>query len=188
MKLFEDRLAALAGDHIIHTSAINEQTLRELRSLGYLAGDSGREFELNGTGIDPKDRIAVLKLLEEAVAPGTRATVEERIVLLRKAQSIDPTNPEVLDQLGETYQNAHQYDKAVNTYELAIKNGVESARICSRIGNLKVRLGKRGEQRRPPGDSERSPHLPRRPDEKRRRLHVRSFRSRGAERQRRQRI
>jgi choline-sulfatase len=143
VKLFEARLAALASDRTIHTNTINEQTLRELQSLGYLAGGGGRDFELNGTGIDPKDRVGVLKLLEEAVAPGARTTSEQRIILLRQAQSVDPKNPEVLDQLGEAYENAHQYTKALNTYERSIKSGVENARIYSRLGNIQTRFGKR---------------------------------------------
>ena len=57
-----------------HGRAVDEQTRQELESLGYVSGGSTREIQLGTDAPDPKDRIAVLKTMQEAEKLPERAT------------------------------------------------------------------------------------------------------------------
>ena len=54
------------GKEKVDTAMLDTRVMDQLRSLGYLAGGGGRSYELTGTGIDPKDRIEILRMIDEA--------------------------------------------------------------------------------------------------------------------------
>jgi len=145
---FEAELKAIIGPHEIEkvqTTTVDSRTLNQLRSLGYTGGFSPRTFTLQGKGIDPKDRLEVLKIMEEADGPQSRLPMPRRIELLRQALKLDPTNPLLYYSLGGDCEKAGRYAEAMDVYNAAVRNGIDSGRLHSRIGDLLVRGGKKSE-------------------------------------------
>jgi choline-sulfatase len=129
----------------IEANLMDQRTMEQLKSLGYLSGGK-REFELTGQGIDPKDRVNVLKELELATAPDSRnLPAARRLELLNAAVAEDPTNPTVYYYLGSEYERAGRYDQAMHVYKTAVEKGAENARMLSRMGDLYMRSGNKDE-------------------------------------------
>lgn len=128
----------------IETTSLDAKTMEQLKSLGYLSGFSDRELELNGKGADPKDRVAVLKVLEE-VRPGSRLAPRERIRRLEGALAQDGTNFTIYYHLGSEYEAAGRYPDALKLYQDAVQKGVRNGRLYSRIGDLQLRAGRKKE-------------------------------------------
>ncbi|HLV00179.1 MAG TPA: tetratricopeptide repeat protein, partial [Acidobacteriota bacterium] len=118
-------------------------TLEQLRSLGYVSAGTSRTVELNGEGIDPKDRTEILKLIEDATTTRSRISSDERIALLRRALSLDPTNSSLYYLLGEAYEKTQRDDEAIKLYQTAIEREVVGpARIYSRMATIYGRQGR----------------------------------------------
>jgi arylsulfatase A-like enzyme/tetratricopeptide (TPR) repeat protein len=127
----------------IQTSLVDKRTIDQLKSLGYLSGASPQSYKLTGTGIDPKDRVDVLKLIYMAEDPEAHVSAARRIALLERALKEDPTNPSIYHQLGGEYENAGRYDEALKLYESALQRGIEDGRLHSRIADLYLRKGQK---------------------------------------------
>ena len=128
----------------VSSSQLDSHTMDQLKSLGYLSGFSPREFELNGKGVDPKDRIATLLTFQTVLGPDSaRIPAARRIELLRQTLTSDPTNPSLYFYLGAEYEKAGHYDQAIQVYESAQKQGILNGRLLSRLGDLLVRSGKK---------------------------------------------
>ncbi|MCW5980751.1 MAG: sulfatase-like hydrolase/transferase [Bryobacteraceae bacterium] len=140
-------LRAIAGEgrEKIETSTVDQRTLEQLRSLGYLSGVSQPTFELKGEGVDPKDRVGILKIIEEADGPRSQLPIARRIELLREALKQDPTNPTLYYSLGRNCEKAGRPAEAIGVYQTAIRNGFESGWLRSRIGDFLVRSGRKTE-------------------------------------------
>jgi choline-sulfatase len=129
------RLDAIAGGaEKVKPSMADRKTLQQLRSLGYMGGASGGEITLGGGGVDPKDRLEVLKLLHEGASPGAN-----RAVALRRALALDPGNPTIYYHLGL----ALAPPEALKLYQDAVRRGVRAAWLDSRLGHLYIRQGDR---------------------------------------------
>ena len=129
----------------VETRLVSEQAMEELKSLGYVSGFAPRTYELTGEGVDPKDCVHILKLLEEAESPTSKASDSRRSELLRQALAEDPGNPSLYYQLGGRYEKAGRYKDAMNLYRVALAKGIESGRLHSRIADLSLREGKKDE-------------------------------------------
>jgi arylsulfatase A-like enzyme/tetratricopeptide (TPR) repeat protein len=129
----------------VETKLVDEQTVEELKSLGYLSGFAPRTYELTGQGVDPKDRTHVLKLLDEAESPASKASDSRRLELLRQALAEDRANPSLYYQLGGRYEKAGRYKEAMNLYRTALAQGIQSGRLHSRIADLLLRERKKDE-------------------------------------------
>jgi len=143
---FEAQLHAMIGSGAekVETATADQRTLDQLKSLGYTSGFTARSYDLTGQGADPKDRVGILKLMDAATdRPGVPVAL--RISLLRQALSEDATNPILYYTLGGNYEKAGRFDEAMKLYAAAIRNGVESGRLHSRIADLLVRSGKKDE-------------------------------------------
>jgi arylsulfatase A-like enzyme/tetratricopeptide (TPR) repeat protein len=127
----------------VKTSLVDKQTIEQLKSLGYLSGASPQSYELTGTGIDPKDRVEVLKLIYMAEDPAAHVPAPRRIALLERALKEDPTDPSLYHQLGGEYENAGRYDESLKLYESALQRGIEDGRLHSRIADLYLRKGQK---------------------------------------------
>ena len=68
---------------------VDERVMDQLKSLGYLSS-GGRSYELTGSGKDPKDAIAILRLIDQAESAETNLPEARRIDLLRQALAKDP--------------------------------------------------------------------------------------------------
>jgi arylsulfatase A-like enzyme/Flp pilus assembly protein TadD len=129
----------------VKTSLVDPRTVDQLKSLGYLSGASPQSYELTGTGIDPKDRVEVLKLIYMAEDPQAHVPAARRIALLERALKQDPTDPSLYHQLGGEYENSGRYDDAMKLYESALGRGIEDGRLHSRIADLYLRKGQKDE-------------------------------------------
>ncbi len=129
------------GSETVKTNMVSERQMAQLRSLGYLSGFSPQEYDLNGQGPDPKDRVGILKLLYEAENPSAHLPKAQRIALLQMALEEDPTNPSLYHQVGGELESVGRYDDALRLYETALQHGVENGRLHSRIADLSLRKG-----------------------------------------------
>lgn len=139
---FEAQLNHIApASEKVETNLVDQRLTEQLRSLGYLSGFTPRTYQLNGQGVDPKDRVAVLKLLylaEEAPGPISEG---RRIQLLEQALAQDPLSPSLYYQLGSQFEKTGQQEKALALYRSALSKGVENGRLHSRIADLSLRKG-----------------------------------------------
>ncbi len=142
----EERLASTAKElETVQARMGDEKSIEQLRSLGYLSGFTPPEFELTGEGIDPKDRVDILELLQVAVPLSTTLSEAKRIELLRQGVEKDPTNPSLYYHLGAEYEKTGRHQQAIDLYQQALSQGIRSGRLHSRIGDLYLRAGKKAE-------------------------------------------
>jgi choline-sulfatase len=127
----------------VETSLVDQRTVEQLKSLGYLSGASSRSYELTGSGIDPKDRVNVLKLIDMAEDPGAHVPAARRIALLERALREDSSDPSLYHQLGGEYENSGRYEDALKLYESAFERGMEDGRLHSRVADLYLRKGQK---------------------------------------------
>jgi tetratricopeptide (TPR) repeat protein len=127
----------------VDTAMLDERVMDQLKSLGYLSGAGGRSYELAGTGIDPKDAVGILQLIDEAESGETTLPEPKRIELLRQALAKDPQNPSLYYQLGGRLEKNGRYDEALQLYRTALSKGIESGRLHSRIADLLLRRGEK---------------------------------------------
>jgi arylsulfatase A-like enzyme/Flp pilus assembly protein TadD len=128
------------GTEKVQTKMVDERLMSQLRSLGYLSGFSPQQYDLNGQGPDPKDRVNVLKLIYLAESPGALPQ-SRRIALLQQAVDEDPKNPSLYHQLGGELEKVGRYPEALRLYETALQRGVDNGRLHSRIADLSLRAG-----------------------------------------------
>jgi tetratricopeptide (TPR) repeat protein len=147
----EARLAEFAGPpgdrtpEKIETAVVDQRTMEQLKSLGYAAGLAQREYLLTGEGVDPKDRLEIMKLLHLAVSPDSPASERLRLGWLRQALAKDPANPTIYLHIGDEYQRAQRQSEAMQIHQDGIRNGVRNAWIYSRLGHLYLGQGRREE-------------------------------------------
>ncbi len=124
------------------TQPMDQKTIDQLRSLGYVGGSSDSSVELNGKGADPKDRIGVLKIFEQVTGPdGAKLPPARKIAMLQRAIAEDPTNPYLYSTLAEQYRQTGQNDLAMQTCLSALHHGVRNGVIFSLLGTLYLRQG-----------------------------------------------
>lgn len=132
------------GQETVQTTAMDQRTVAQLKSLGYLAGTS-RSYSLSGQGADPKDRLPVLKLMEDAELRSSGFSPRRRIQALQEAVRLDPTNPVLYHLLGPMLEKEGRYDEAMSLYRAALSHGIIDGRLHSRIADLLVRDGHKAE-------------------------------------------
>ncbi len=134
-----------AGSGKVETTMMDQRTLAQLKSLGYMAGTTARSYTLNGEGVDPKDRVGVLKLIEAAELIGSGLSEQRRIEALEEAVRLDPANPVIYHLLGPKLEKGGRYDQAMALYRAGLARGLADGRLHSRLADLLVRAGKKGE-------------------------------------------
>jgi choline-sulfatase len=140
---FEAQLTAAIGkqgSEKVQSKMVDERLMSQLRSLGYLSGFSPQEYDLNGQGPDPKERVGILKLIYQAESPGDMPQAR-RIALLQQAVDEDPKDPSLYHQLGGELEKAGRYPDALRLYQTALQRGVDNGRLHSRIADLSLRAG-----------------------------------------------
>ena len=144
---FEAKLKAVIpiGPEDVTTTMVNQRTLAQLKSLGYLGGSSARGYALTGKGIDPKDRIAVLKLLYLAVSPEAGTPSSQHVALLVRALAEDPANPTVIYHLGDEYRKSGHAGEEMKLYQDGIGRGLRNGWLLSRLGFLYLQQGNKDE-------------------------------------------
>lgn len=119
---------------------MDRATLKQLASLGYVSGFSGRKFDLNGKGDDPKDHVATLKVLE-MIADTQEMTSSHETGLLRKALKSDPANPTLYGRLIDSYTRGGEDSKAIQTCLEAIHLKMRGDLVYSKLANLYLKRG-----------------------------------------------
>jgi len=127
----------------VETAMVDHKTMQQLKSLGYLGGNPQKKYELTGEGIDPKDRLEVLRILHLVVTPTPGMAPAKCVGLLEKALVQDPTNPTIYLDLGEQLSKLGRDDKALKLYEEGVRRGIRDGWIYSRLGRLYLEQGNR---------------------------------------------
>ncbi len=145
----EEQIAALTASgkgkppEQVGLKAMSEETEKQLRSLGYASGRGTGKLELTGDGADPKDRIHILELIDEANTKLKAIPAAQRLQSLEQALKEDPTNPLLYYYLGEAYEKSHRETDALRLYETAITRKVtDTGRIHVRMALLYGRMGR----------------------------------------------
>jgi len=142
----EAKVKAVSSDaEKVQTTMADQRTLAQLKGLGYLGGSSSQEYTLTGKGIDPKDRLDVLKALYLAVSPDAHSPASERVPLLRKALAEDPGNPTIYYHLGDEYARNGRAREAMKLYQDGVRNGLTNAWLFSRLAYLSLQRGNKEE-------------------------------------------
>ncbi len=128
-------------DREIPYRSLDEATMRELQSLGYVSSSSARKLVADLEGPDPKDRVAVLKGLDHATHLMNAGDYSKAVPVLQKLTAQDPQNPLVYQNLGVCLQETRNFKQALALYEQAVKNGAETDRTYSEMGEVQIRLG-----------------------------------------------
>jgi Flp pilus assembly protein TadD len=111
--------------------------------LGYATGKGAARLELTGQGTDPKDRVHILELIDEASTKLKAISAANRIRALERALSEDSANPLLYYFLGEAYEKTNQESEALKLYERAVSKGVTNAsRIYVRMALIYGRTGR----------------------------------------------
>lgn len=135
------------GNGVTEKPAMNDvdsQTAEQLKSLGYVAAYSGDRFESNGHAADPKDRVAILRLIQRIVGSDwEKLPSSTKVSLLLQGLQKDSTNPFLYYTLGELYTQTGQYYAAQRTYLVALDKGIQSATLFSLLGSLYLHIGDR---------------------------------------------
>ncbi len=140
------RVWEVAGDpnHLrpLESSPMDDQTRKELESLGYVNVSRKQEIRLDMSGPDPKDRVEVLKIMEKTAGMINSDRYAAAIPLLRPLLETDPQNPMLYTRLGLCYERLGQYAKAIDVRQTAIQKGADNGETHAELGELYVRLGR----------------------------------------------
>jgi arylsulfatase A-like enzyme/tetratricopeptide (TPR) repeat protein len=124
----------------VTTVPLDEQTRRELESLGYVSAGTGREIELGTAATDPKDRMAVMKIMQAAERSLNAQDNGHAAQLMEQALRQDPGNPLGHIYLATALERAGRLERAVEVYQEAIRQRIFTGIIYARLGKLYLRL------------------------------------------------
>jgi tetratricopeptide (TPR) repeat protein len=139
------QLSQLGGSNTetVATPSMNQKTIDQLRSLGYVGGSSGGNVELNGQGPDPKDMLNVLLLFNSAMGlDGKGLPPTRKIALLQQAIQKNPINPYLYSALSDQYKQIGQNAPALQACLTALHYDLQNKMILSRVGDLYMHAGR----------------------------------------------
>ncbi len=115
-RLEEDAASSAAPD-------LDEQTLAQLRALGYLAGPGAADaarYDPNVPRNDPKEKVHLHRLIMRAQGRVSAGEDEEAAQLLRRALEEDPELLDVHQMLGDIELTADRLEEAASHFERAL--------------------------------------------------------------------
>jgi tetratricopeptide (TPR) repeat protein len=118
----------------VTTTPLDPQTRQELESLGYVSAGTPRQIQLGSNAPDPKDRVAALKVLDQADRLISERSFARAAQILEQNWRIDPTNPRFHTQLAMAYESMGQYPRAIAILQDAVKQHVETDKVYARLG------------------------------------------------------
>ena len=122
-------------------SPVNDDTMRQLQSLGYASAGTRRDLRIDMSGPDPKDRTHVLAVLERVADHMNHDRFAAAVPLLEEILKEDASNPLIYKDLGMCYQRLRQFRKAMPVYQQAIQNKADTDETHAELGEILVRLG-----------------------------------------------
>jgi Flp pilus assembly protein TadD len=123
-------------------SSPTPETIRILRSLGYLSGSSGSRIEPH---VDPKDRIGDFEKYLSALALASTGRLAESDGLLESLRDKFPDLVDLRTSLGLNQQRLGENDKAAREFKRAIELEPTNAPAHFELGSCYFRLGQRKE-------------------------------------------
>lgn len=125
----KDRLTALRaeierqGRDRAHTADLDEETLQQLRALGYIAGQGGvsAEEESDTPRADPKDRIELHQLIMVAQSDLGRENPEQAEQRLEQVLKSDPTILDAHQMLGTISSQREDFEEAIEHFRRALE-------------------------------------------------------------------
>ncbi len=124
----------------IQPQLVDEERRRELNALGYVGGGT-RPVRIDMSGPDPKDRVAVLGVLEHAADAMNHDRWKEAVPMLEKISVQDPANPLIYAYLQLSYERLGQLDRMERTCRRAIESKAASDSTYAGLGGIYVRRG-----------------------------------------------
>jgi tetratricopeptide (TPR) repeat protein len=100
---------------------LTQEALNNLRAIGYIGAPNEATPQMTGSLADPKDRIQLYNLYLEGGALEGAGKLEEAAATFRKILAVDPTPAVVHYQLGSLYFKMGDYEKAVESFKVAIQ-------------------------------------------------------------------
>ncbi|HVN81367.1 MAG TPA: sulfatase-like hydrolase/transferase [Terriglobia bacterium] len=140
-KKIQEVRGADSAQGILERQPISSETLRQLQSLGYATAGAGRDLRLDMSGPDPKDRVQVLEIIERSSRMINQHHYRSALPLLQGAVHSDPTNPFLYHLLGLCLQQLGQFQQAVQIFQQAIANKVDTDQMQAELGNSYLQLG-----------------------------------------------
>lgn len=114
---------------------VDDERRRELDALGYVG--SGRTIiRVDMSGPDPKDRVAVLTILERAGVEMNHSRWTDAAALLEKAVAEDPSNPLLYKHLQFCYESLGAFDKMERAGLRAMEHGIETGEAVAKLTEL----------------------------------------------------
>jgi arylsulfatase A-like enzyme/Tfp pilus assembly protein PilF len=124
----------------IQPQLVNEERRRELNALGYVGGGR-RVIQIDMSGPDPKDRVAILGVLEHASEAMNHDRWKDAVPLLEKISRQDPGNPLIYAYLQMCYERLGQFDRMEQACRRAIENKAENDSTYAGLGGIYIRRG-----------------------------------------------
>ncbi|MBI1940184.1 MAG: sulfatase-like hydrolase/transferase [Acidobacteria bacterium] len=121
---------------------LDPESRQELESLGYVSAGIEREIPLGTPAADPKDRLEILRTLEEAEELVTKGQYRRVVELMERSLRRDPANPLVHIYLAAAFNKMGQFGREIAVYEHAFQMKIETDQIYSRLGKAYLRLQK----------------------------------------------
>jgi arylsulfatase A-like enzyme/Tfp pilus assembly protein PilF len=120
---------------------VSRESQQELASLGYVSGGTSREIVLNMSGPDPKERVAMLRAMEESGGLMKRKAYGQAARVMEAALRSDPSNPTARIYLATAYERQRDWRHAIQTYQAAMEKGRTTDLILARLGKAYLRVG-----------------------------------------------
>ena len=137
-----DALDAQRGGAALQTpSAVSDDVLQRLRSLGYLGGGGGVDPDTPPEALpDPKDKVAVLAEYRRAVDLAGSGEPAQAMTLMEEILAGNPEMADVWLQLGNLQSRAGRLAAAVESYREAVTlNPTDSASLLA-VASAQLRL------------------------------------------------
>ena len=116
----------------------DDETRKRLASLGYISSPG----PARGAPLpDPKDRIAVLELLDRGAALASDGRLEEAIAVYTRALASDPGNPTVYERRGNARLTAKDYRGAREDYAQVLASSPDRLETLQNMGMALYGLG-----------------------------------------------
>lgn len=125
----------------VRSAPLDDQTRRELESLGYLNVHRRKEIRMDMSGPDPKDRVKVLEVMETTGQLMNHDRFEEAIPSIVQVLALDPQNPMLHARLALCYERTGRFRKAIEVYRQAIDRDIADEGSYAELGELHIRLG-----------------------------------------------
>jgi tetratricopeptide (TPR) repeat protein len=102
---------------------VDQETLDQLRALGYLAGSGGVAVEEEGDAqrADPKDKIELHQMIMTTQSQIGRGETEAAVQLLNRVLERDPTIIDAHQLLGQVASKNHQFEEAARHFRDALQ-------------------------------------------------------------------